>query len=87
MSWVQGLMVAAAVLPFGAALAAKALAPRSEPEVSVSHLHVPLVSVREQAAIIGTVSDELPGKVILRTPWNTKRYLDLPQGELLPRIC
>ena len=35
-----------------AALAAKALTPRSEPEVSVSHLHVPLVSVREQAAII-----------------------------------
>ena len=35
-----------------AALAAKALAPRPEPEVSVSHLHVPLVSVREQAAII-----------------------------------
>ena len=35
-----------------AALAAKALTPRTEPEVSVSHLHVPLVSVREQAAII-----------------------------------
>ena len=35
-----------------AALAAKALTPRPEPEVSVSHLHVPLVSVREQAAII-----------------------------------
>lgn len=35
-----------------AALAAKALTPRVEPEVSVSHLHVPLVSVREQAAII-----------------------------------
>lgn len=35
-----------------AALAARALAPRMEPEVSVSHLHVPLVSVREQAAII-----------------------------------
>lgn len=35
-----------------AALAAKALTPRLEPEVSVSHLHVPLVSVREQAAII-----------------------------------
>jgi segregation and condensation protein A len=35
-----------------AALAAKALTPRIEPEVSVSHLHVPLVSVREQAAII-----------------------------------
>jgi len=35
-----------------AALAAKALSPRPEPEVGVSHLHVPLVSVREQAAII-----------------------------------
>lgn len=35
-----------------AALAAKALTPRLEPEVSVSHLHVPLVSVREQAAVI-----------------------------------
>lgn len=35
-----------------AALAAKALTPRIEPEVGVSHLHVPLVSVREQAAII-----------------------------------
>ncbi len=34
-----------------AALAAKALAPRLEPEVSISHLHVPLVSVREQAAV------------------------------------
>ncbi|MCA1895700.1 AIR synthase-related protein, partial [Shewanella putrefaciens] len=41
----------------------------------------------EQAAIIGTVTDETAGKVILKTPWNTKRYLDLPQGELLPRIC
>ncbi len=34
-----------------AALAAKALAPRLEPEVSISHLHVPLVSGREQAAV------------------------------------
>jgi segregation and condensation protein A len=35
-----------------ASLAAKALEPRPEPEVSVGHLHVPLVSVREQAAVI-----------------------------------
>jgi segregation and condensation protein A len=35
-----------------AALAAKALSPRSDPSVGVDHLHVPLVSVREQAAII-----------------------------------
>jgi segregation and condensation protein A len=35
-----------------AALAAIALTPREEPAVSVSHLHMPRVSVREQAALI-----------------------------------
>ena len=35
-----------------AALAARALAPRTESSVGVEHLHVPLVSVREQAAIL-----------------------------------
>ena len=35
-----------------AILAAKALTPKVEPEVGVTHLHVPLVSVREQAAIL-----------------------------------
>lgn len=41
----------------------------------------------EQAAIIGHVTDNQIGKVILNTPWGSSRYLDLPQGELLPRIC
>ena len=35
-----------------AAMAARALMPKPEPEVGVSHLHVPLVSVREQAAVL-----------------------------------
>lgn len=35
-----------------AALAARALMPKPEPEVGITHLHVPLVSVREQAAIL-----------------------------------
>lgn len=35
-----------------AALAARALTPRTEDLVGVDHLHVPLVSVREQAAIL-----------------------------------
>lgn len=39
------------------------------------------------AAIIGRVSEERMGKVVLKTPWGSSRYLDLPQGELLPRIC
>ncbi len=41
----------------------------------------------EQAAIIGHVQEEHQGKVILTTPWGSSRYLDLPHGELLPRIC
>lgn len=35
-----------------AALAALALAPRPEPTVGLDHLHAPLVSIREQAAIV-----------------------------------
>jgi hydrogenase expression/formation protein HypE len=41
----------------------------------------------EHAAIIGHVTERHPGKVVLQTPWGSSRYLDLPQGELLPRIC
>ncbi|HEY0117962.1 MAG TPA: ScpA family protein [Cellulomonas sp.] len=35
-----------------AALAARALAPRPQPVVDVSHIHAPAVSVREQAAVL-----------------------------------
>ncbi|MBW8184935.1 hydrogenase expression/formation protein HypE [Shewanella nanhaiensis] len=41
----------------------------------------------EHAAIIGSVTAEHQGKVVITTPWGSRRYLDLPQGELLPRIC
>ena len=40
-----------------------------------------------QASIIGRVTDEYPKRVILKSSWGTKRFLDLPTGELLPRIC
>ncbi len=36
---------------------------------------------------IGVVSDEKSGKVMLNTPIGGKRLLDMPSGELLPRIC
>ncbi|MGI2261017.1 hydrogenase expression/formation protein HypE [Shewanella sp. GXUN23E] len=39
------------------------------------------------AAVIGQVSGANPGKVILTSPWGSSRYLELPAGELLPRIC
>ena len=41
----------------------------------------------EHATVIGRVNEQHSGKVVLNTPWGSSRYLDVPQGELLPRIC
>lgn len=40
-----------------------------------------------QATIIGKGTDTHLQKVILNSSWGTKRFLDTPSGELLPRIC
>jgi hydrogenase expression/formation protein HypE len=40
-----------------------------------------------EAAVIGRVTDEHAGRVILRTPLGTHRLLDMLAGEQLPRIC
>lgn len=39
------------------------------------------------AETIGTVTMQYTQKVVLNSAWGTKRFLDLPTGELLPRIC
>ncbi|MEA2111271.1 MAG: hydrogenase expression/formation protein HypE, partial [Campylobacterota bacterium] len=39
------------------------------------------------AAVIAEVTDLHVGRVILNSSWGTKRFLDTPSGELLPRIC
>ncbi len=39
----------------------------------------------ERAAVIGEVTGD--NKVILKTISGGKRHIDLPPGELLPRIC
>ena len=41
----------------------------------------------KNAASIGKVTKEKPTKVILHSAWGSRRYLELPKGELLPRIC
>ncbi len=46
-----------------------------------------LRATHESAEIIATVTKQYEGKVILKSSWGTKRFLDLPTGELLPRIC
>ncbi len=40
-----------------------------------------------QATIIGKVTKRHLKKVILHTNWGTSRFLEMPNGELLPRIC
>lgn len=40
-----------------------------------------------QATLIGRVTQEYPGLVVLQTPWGSQRVLEVPKGELLPRIC
>ena len=39
------------------------------------------------AAIIGEVVAEHPGKVVMKTSLGASRIIDMPVGELLPRIC
>lgn len=41
----------------------------------------------KNAAIIGRVTMQYPGKVVLHSGYGSRRFLDLPKGELLPRIC
>jgi len=44
-------------------------------------------SLGREAAVIGSVSDGPAGVVRLRTRLGGERLVDLPSGELLPRIC
>ena len=41
----------------------------------------------KDAAIIGEVTEEQPGKVVMTTEIGTQALLPQPGGELLPRIC
>ena len=41
----------------------------------------------KEAQTIGKVSSKHVGKVVLNSAWGTARFIDLPTGELLPRIC
>ena len=45
------------------------------------------IDISKKACAIGLVSTKHLGKVVLNTAWGTQRFIDLPTGELLPRIC
>ena len=41
----------------------------------------------KNATIIGKVTQQYEKRVVLNSAWGTKRFLESPTGELLPRIC
>ena len=41
----------------------------------------------KDAAIIGEVRQEHPGRVVMRTKIGASRIVDMLVGDLLPRIC
>lgn len=41
----------------------------------------------KDAAVIGEVVDEKPGKVILVSALGSTRYIDMPTGDPIPRVC
>ena len=60
-------------------------APESEADKILSALKKGKYS--QNAAIIGRVTDEDKGKVVMETEIGSKTLLPQPSGELLPRIC
>ena len=41
----------------------------------------------KRAEIIGNVIKEFPGRVILKTRFGSERFIEMPSGQQLPRIC
>ncbi len=40
-----------------------------------------------ESSLIGEVIGEYKGRVVLESAWKSRRFLEYPSGELLPRIC
>ena len=61
------------------------MAPKEQAQTIVDALKVCPYS--QDAAIIGEVTEEQPGKVVMLTEIGRQDLLQQPGGELLPRIC
>ncbi len=60
-------------------------APKEQAEAIVEKLHQGKYT--KDAAIIGEVTEEMPGRVVMTTEIGAETLLPEPRGELLPRIC
>lgn len=61
------------------------IAPKEHAKALVDALHQGKYSAN--AAIIGEITDTMPGKVVMTTEIGAETLLPQPGGELLPRIC
>ena len=59
--------------------------PKEDAQKAIEVLHT--FEEAKNACILGKVTQQYEQKVILNSQWGTKRFLDIPTGELLPRIC
>lgn len=59
--------------------------PKDDAAKAIEVLHT--FEEAKNACIIGKVTSQYDKKVVLNSSWGTKRFLDTPSGELLPRIC
>ena len=61
------------------------IAPKAQAEALLGTLKA--LPYSANAAIIGEITEEMPGKVVMTTEIGAKTLLPQPGGELLPRIC
>jgi hydrogenase expression/formation protein HypE len=84
---VQGLSALLGISPLEVANEGKAVLvvdPQSADEVLETLRRHPL---GRDAAIIGDVGTEYPGRVVVTTQVGGRRFLDMPLGDPVPRIC
>ncbi len=84
---VRGLCELLGISPYELACEGRAVlgvAPEKLEEVLVALRKHPLTA---EAKVIGWATTEYPGKVILRTAVGGRRFLEMPLGDPLPRIC
>jgi hydrogenase expression/formation protein HypE len=62
-----------------------AIAPKDQAESILTAMHANQYG--EDAIIIGQVISEPPGRVLMKTEIGSTRIIDIPSGEILPRIC
>lgn len=62
-----------------------AVAPKDQAESIIQAMHTKRYG--EDAVIIGEVISEPPGRVLMNTEIGSTRIIEIPSGEILPRIC